>query len=208
MSQTSPSAAYTRLVTSIEGVSAEFRESIDTEAFLALSGDEKSAAEELLVQRMKDVEDFRIPPVLARIRLKRAVRPMKERLGQTKGRMRIALARALVELDALPRIDETVAAMIAENDADEGLTALAATPGLRSREIGQARARACLHHSSPEVRINAGAALLRMAKLTTDPLVWKFRPLYLALGDADEAVRREAFEAICELTELPPEAAD
>jgi hypothetical protein len=208
MSQTSPSAAYTRLVTSIEGVSAEFRESIDTEAFLALSGDEKSAAEELLVQRMKDVEDFRIPPVLARIRLKRAVRPMKERLGQTKGRMRIALARALVELDALPRIDETVAAMIAENDADEGLTALAATPGLRSREIVQALARACLHHSSPEVRINAGAALLRMAKLTTDPLVWKFRPLYLALGDADEAVRREAFEAICELTELPPEAAD
>jgi hypothetical protein len=208
MNQTSPSAAYTRLVTSIDGESAEFRESIDTEAFLALSGDEKTAAEELLVQRMKDVEDFRIPPVLARIRLKRAVRPMKERLGETKGRMRIALARALVELEALQSIDETVASMIAENDADEGITALAAVSGLRSREIIQALARACLHHSSPEVRINAGAALLRMAKLTNDPLVWKFRPLYLRLGDADEMVRREAFAEICELTELPPEAAD
>jgi hypothetical protein len=208
MSQTSPSAAYTRLVTSLEGVSPEYRESIDTEAFLALTGDEKAAAEELLVQRIKDAEDFRIPPVLASIRLKRAVRPMKERLGQTKGRMRIALARALVELDALESIDQTVASMIAENDADEGITALAAADGLRSREIVQALARACVHHSSPEVRINAGAALIYMAKLTDDPLVWKFRPLYLRLGDEDEAVRREAFADICELTELPPEAAD
>lgn len=208
MSDKPVSAEYARFLASVEGVDLKYREELDTAALLALRDEERRAAEDLLVQRVKEEDDWRVPPVIASIRLKRAVRPMKERLPQARGRMRLALARALVELGALDRIDETVVAMLEEGDPEEGISALAAADDLRSRAIIRALARACVHHKSPEVRINAGAALLYMAKLTDDPLVWKLRPVYLPLGDEDEQVRREAFEDICALTELPPEIAD
>jgi hypothetical protein len=208
MSDAPASAEYGRFLASVEGVDQNHRESLDMEALLALKGDERRAAEELLVERVKEEDDWRVPPAIATLRLKRAARPMKQRLPQTRGRMRLALARALVELGELESIDDTVVAMLEEGDPEEGISALAAADDLRSREIIRALARASLHHASPEVRINAGAALIYMARLTDDPLVWKFRPLYLQLGEEDEEVRRDAFLEICKLTELPPEMAD
>src|SRR4051794_1139791 len=116
MSDQPPSAAYTRFVESVEGVRPEHREELDTGALLSLEGDERHAAEELLIQRVKETEDWRAPPAIAAIKLKRAVRPMNQRLSETKGRMRLALARALVELGALDSIDETVITMLDGGD--------------------------------------------------------------------------------------------
>src|SRR5690349_13056983 len=106
------SAAYKKFLASVTGSDPDYREELDIDALLALEGDEKNAAADLLVERVKEEDDWRVPPAIAAIRLKRAVRPMKARLGETKGRMRLALAKALVELGALDRIDETVVAML------------------------------------------------------------------------------------------------
>lgn len=207
-SQKPASAAYQRFLASVAGSDPDHREELDIKALLELEGDEKKAASDLLVERVKEEDDWRVPPAIAAIRLKRAVRPMQARLKEAKGRMRLELAKALVELGALDRIDETVVAMLDEDDPDEGISALAEADFLESQAVVKALARAAVHHSSPDVRINAGAGLLYMAKLDPDPLVWKFRPLYLQLGEEDEKLRREAFNRICELTELEPSVAD
>lgn len=208
MSEGAHSPEYTRFLNSLAGADPDSRESLDIEALLALGKEERKNAEELLIERIKEEDDWRAPPALAALRTKRAVRPMKARLGDAKGKMKISLARALVELGALDRIDETVIQVLEEEDPDDGIAALAAADDLDSEPIVQALARASVHHPGPEVRINAGAALLVMAKLDDDPLAWKFRPLYLQLGEEDEKVRREAFAEICKLTQIPPALAD
>lgn len=208
MTASTPSPEYTRFLNSVAGADVDARETLDLPALLALGKEERRSAEDLLIERVKDEDDWRVPPALAAIRSKRSVRPMKARLGEARGRMKIALARALVDLGALERIDETVVQMLDEEDPDDGITALAAADDLDSEPVVKALARASVHHPGPEVRINAGAALIVLAKLDDDPLAWKFRPLYLQLGEEDEKVRREAFAAICKLTQLPETLAD
>jgi hypothetical protein len=204
MSDTPASAEYSRFLASVQGGDPDYREELDIEALLALQGDERKAAENVLIERIKEEDDFRVPPAIAAIRLKRAVRPMKARMPEVGARTRLSIARALVELHALDRIDGTVIELLEDDDPEDGIVALAAADELESKELAKALAHASIHHSSPEVRINAGAALIYMAKLTDDPLVWKFRPLYLVLGEEDEKTRREAFEEIRKLTGLPP----
>lgn len=208
MSEVAHSPEYTRFLNSLAGADPAYRETLDLDALRALGKEERKAAEDLLIERVKESDDWRAPPALAMLRTKRAVRPMKARLGEARGKMKIALARALVELGALERLDDTVIQVLEEEDPDEGIAALAAADDLSSEDLTRALARASVHHPGPEVRINAGAALLSMAKLDDDPLAWKFRPLYLQLGEDDENVRREAFAEICRLTQLPPAIAD
>jgi len=126
---------------------------------------------------------------------------MKDRLPEARGRMRVALGQALVDLGALDRLDETVISMLETDDPGRG--AWRRSPrrtNLRSQSSSRPSAHASVHHSGPEVRINAGAALFYVTERTDDPLAWKYRPLYLPLGEEDEKVRREAFEKICTLT--------
>lgn len=208
MSERSTSAAYKRFVYSIDAPELDFRESLDLDALAETEGPDREAAEDLLMERVSKEDDWRVPPAIASIRLKRAALPMQQRLPEAKGRMKLALARALVELGALERIDDTVVEMLDGGDRDEGISALAASSGLSSQELVAALSRASVHHASPEVRVNAGAKLLYVTKATKDPLVWKFRPLYLLLNAEDEKVRREVFEKICELSHTSPALAD
>jgi len=208
MSDNPASASFRAFLASVDGSAREYDEELDMPALHALKDDERREAEELLIERVKEEDDWRVPPALAELRVKRAVRPMQARLPEATGRMRIALGQALVDLGALDRLDETVIAMLETDDPDEGISALAAADDLDSKELIKALGHASVHHSGPEVRINAGAALFYIMKCTDDPLAWKYRPLYLPLGEEDEKVRREAFEKICKLTGLPPEIAD
>ena len=105
MSEAAPSPEYTRFLNSVAGADPAHREELDTAALLVLGKQERKAAEELLIERIKETDDWRAPPALALLRTKRAVRPMKARLGEAKGRMKLALARALVDLGALDRLD-------------------------------------------------------------------------------------------------------
>jgi hypothetical protein len=206
MSDMPVSANYSRFLASVNGGDPDSRESLDLDALLALEGDEKKSAEDLLVARVKEEDDWRVPPALAALKLKRSVRPMKERLAEAKGRFRLALARALVDMGALDRLDDTVIAMLDEGDPDEGVSAMAATDDLEaSKDLMKALVRASRDHESPEVRTLAGAALIHQSKLDEDPLAWKFRPLYLLLGEEDEATRKEAHQKILEITKLPPD---
>lgn len=197
---------YSRFVESVTGVDPAWRESVDVDALLRLKDEERREAEELLIERL-EVDDWRAPPALAAAEARGAVAPMKRRLPLAKGRMRIALARALVALGALPRADEIVAEVVREGDPDSGLAALVAAEPMRSEVINRALAWACLHHPEPDVRANAGATLLYIANLAPDPLAWNLRPLYLPLAEPDKKVRYQAFERICEAVGMPPETA-
>lgn len=209
MTAAAHSPEYERFLRSISGADPDYRETLDIEALLALKKEERRSAEEVLIERIKETDDWRAPSALSALRTKRAVRPMKARLPESKGRMKIALARALVDLGGLEKLDDTIIEILDEEDPDEGIAALTAVDDIESSEkIVKALARASVHHPGPEVRINAGAALITLAKLDDDPLAWKFRPLYLQLGEEDEKVRREAFAEICKLTQLPPQIAD
>jgi hypothetical protein len=194
---------YQRFVESVTGPDPRWRESVDVEALLRLTGDERHAAELLLIDRL-GVDDTRAPAALAAASARGGVMPMKRRLPLASGRMRVAIALSLAALEAIPKADDIVAEVLREGDADSGLPALVAAEEMRSPVIRDALAWASLHHPSRDVRCNAGATLLHLAGLAPDALAWKLRPLYLPLGDEDLGVRRAAFEHICALIGLPP----
>ncbi len=197
---------YLRFAESVTGVSPEWRESVDIAALLRLPKDEQRAAIELLIERLP-LDDWRAPPAIAAAKARGAVMPLKRRLPLASGRMKISIARALADLEAIPQADETVAEVLREGDPDSGLVALSAAEEMRSVPIRDALAWACLHHPSPEVRANAGAILYYFAGLAEDPLAWNFRPIYLGLAEEDPAARRAAFEQICQHVGMPPDLA-
>ena len=197
---------YLRFAESVTGVAPEWREAVDIEALLRLPKDEQRAAIELLLERLP-LDDWRAPPALAAAEARGAVMPMKRRLPLASGRMKISIARALTDLEAIPQADEIVAEVLREGDPDSGLVALSAAEEMRSVPIRDALAWACLHHPSPEVRCNAGAVLYYFAGLSQDALAWNFRPVYLGLAEEDLAARRVAFEEICRDVGMPPDLA-
>lgn len=197
---------YQRFVASVTGPDPEWRAAVDVEALLRLKDEERHEAELLLIDRLP-LDDWRAPPALAEAGARGAVMPMKRRLPLANGRMRVAIALALAALEAIPSADDLVAEVLRSGEPDSGLPALVAAESMRSEAIRDALAWACVHHPEGDVRCNAGATLLRFANLTTDPLAWELRPMYLPLGNEDIAVRRAAFEDLCKLVGLPPETA-
>jgi hypothetical protein len=206
MTSVPASPEYLRFVASVTGPDPKWREAVDVDALLELKDEERHEAEVLLIDRLR-LDDWRAPPALATAGARGAVMPMKRRLPQANGRMRVAIALALAALEAIPRADEIVAEVLRKGEPDTGLAALVGAEGMKSEVIRDTLVWACLHHPDPDVRCNAAAGLLNLANLTTDPLAWKFRPMYLPLADDDLETRRPAFEDICKLVGLPPEIA-
>jgi hypothetical protein len=200
-------AEYRRFVASVTGSSPEWRESVDLDSLVELEGDELRKAEELLMERLA-VDDWRAPSALAAVECRGAVMPMKRALPDASGRMKVQIALALAELEAIPEADPIVAEVLREGDPDSGLAALVAAEEMHSPEIRDALAWASVHHPSRVVRTNAGATLFHMAGLAPDALAQNFREIWLPLGEEDEATRRKAFEEICQLVGMPPELAD
>ncbi|HVK66859.1 MAG TPA: hypothetical protein VM694_20380 [Polyangium sp.] len=200
------SEAFKRFVESVEGKSLEWREDVDLPALLSLQGEERRAAEELLMRELPE-NDTRAPGALAKAQCRGAVVPMKEALPKASGRMKVAIALALAELDAGPA-DPIIAEVIRSGDDDSAAAAMVVARDMRSDEIRDALAWAAMHHPTPSARSSAGSILLYASGASNDPFVWHMRPLYLQLGSEDEATRRKAFEAICEVAQIPPSLAD
>lgn len=201
-----PSPDFERFLVSVEGVGRQWEESVDVEALLRLPKAERHQAEVILIERL-EIDDVRAPYALAEAECRGAVAPMKRRMAEANGRMKVAMALALASLEAIPQADEIIAKVLREGDPDGGLAALVAAEDMRSEPIRDALAWSCLHHPAPEVRCNAGALLFLLAQLTDDPLAWDYRPLYLKLGEPDEKTRRRAFEQICGIVGMSPELA-
>lgn len=207
MTTAARSETFQRFAHSVAGKDPDWRESVDVDALLALEKEERRAAEEVLIARIA-VDDWRAPPALAAAECRGAVMPMKRALaGDANGRMKVAIAVALENLEAIDKADPIVAEVLREGDADSGLAALGAAEEMKSPDIRDAFAWACMHHPSRAVRVNAGANLFYMAGLSSDPLSMDFRPIYIDLGEDDLAVRRKAFEQVCEIVGMPPELA-
>jgi hypothetical protein len=202
-----PSPEYQRFVASVTSPDPAFVDAVDEEALLLLEKPERRSAEELLMARL-ELDDVRAPPALAHAECRGAVMPMKRRLPKASGRMRVAIALALTELEALPRADETVAEVLRSGDVDGGLPALRAAEEMRSEEVRTALLWSCQHHPDPVVRCNAAALLFYASGGATDPLAWEMRPLWLPLGDDDPAVRKAAFDQVCEALGLSPDVAE
>lgn len=202
------SQLFKKFAESLEGTSPEWRESVDTESLLALeSKEERREAEELLMKRIPE-DDHRAPPALAEAECRGAVMPMKRHLKDASPRMKVSIAMALEALEAIPKADPLIAEVLREGDPDGGLAALVAAEEMSSAEIRDALAWSCVHHPSRTIRVNAGAQLYYMAKLSTDPLSLDFRQTYIELGEDNEKKRRDAFAEIAEAVGMPPELAD
>jgi hypothetical protein len=201
------SETFQRFAQSALGKSPDYRESVDIDALLALEKEERRAAEEMLIERIA-VDDWRAPPALAAAKARGAVMPMKRALaGDASGRMKVAIALALEKLEAIEKADPIVADVLREGDPDSGLAALVAAEEMKSPEIRDGLAWASLYHPSRTVRVNAGANLFYMAGLAEDPMALDYRSIYIDLGEDDPAVRRKAFEQICDIVGMPPEVA-
>jgi hypothetical protein len=202
-----PSPEYRRFVASVQSPDPAFFESVDEEALLSLEKAERRSAEELLISRLA-LDDVRAPPALAHATCRGAVMPMKRRLPKATARMRVAIAVALTDLEAIPGPDDTVDEVLRSGDLDGGVTALNAAEELRTEKIRLVLLWSCVHHPDPVVRCNAGAVLLYAAGIAPDPLAWDMRPLWLPLGDEDPVVRRAAFKKVCEVIDVSPSEAD
>jgi hypothetical protein len=202
-----PSGAYLRFVASVTGPDPAFREAVDEATLKTLDKRELRAAQELLMARL-DRDDWRAPPALAATACRGAVMPMKRRLAKASPKMRVVIARALVDLEALPDADATIAEVLRAGDPEGGIAALSAAAGRRSVAVRNALAWSAKHHPDDDVRMNAGAQLYVLAGLTDDPLAWAFRPTWIRLGADDPAERTRAYDEIASDVGLPADAAD
>lgn len=200
-----PSPDFQRFVASVTGPDPEWRGSVDEETLHRLEKPERRAAEELLMERLPR-NDWRAPGALARAECRGAVMPMKRWLPKASPKMKVAIAQALTDLEAIPNPDATVSEVLRGGDLDGGLAALTAAEGRRSLEIRNALAWSAKNHPEPDIRANAGAQLFQMAGLARDPLAWDFRPVWIRLAADDPAERELAFDELSQMTELPPEA--
>lgn len=203
---TSHSEMFKRFADSVEGVDDRWREDLDMEAYEALGKEERRQAEELLMTRLEE-NDTRAPRVLGQVKCRGAVAPMQRALPNATAPMKVAIALAFDELEVSPP-DEIIAEVIRSGDVTGTLPAMSVARGLRSDVIRDALAWACIHHPDPSGRRSAGSILLYASGVSDDPLVMKFRPLYLPLGSDDEATRRKHFEEICTIAQISPSLAD
>src|SRR5690348_15802126 len=112
MTTVARSETFQRFARSVAGKDPDWRESVDIEALLALEKDERRAAEEMLIERLP-VVDWRAPPALAAAECRGAVMPMKRAIvGDSIGRMKVALAMALEKLEAIEKADPIVAEVL------------------------------------------------------------------------------------------------
>lgn len=198
------SPELTRVEVSVEGKDPAYRESIDTEALLALQGDERTQAEDLLIEHLAG-QDWRIPPALAEMKSKRAKKPLRQRLTTAKGQMRLAVSRALVDLGVLKSMDQAVIDVLDEGEYAGSMAALSEAEELDSEIVKEALLSATMEHPEPEVRGSAAATLLYMDGVAEDPLAWDHRELTQRFGDGDEKARKEAYNELLELLGREPE---
>lgn len=201
------SPELTRFALSVEGKDPEYRESVDMAALKALKGDDRIKAEDLLIAHLIG-EDRRVPPALAAIKSSRAIKPLRRRLTTAKGLMRLAVARALVDLGELPSMDQAVIDVLDEGEYAGSMAALTEAEDLHSEIVKEALLSATLEHPEPEVRGSAAATLLYIDGVAEEPLAWDHRELTLRFGDSDEEVRKKAYDELQELLGRETEGAD
>src|SRR5688572_23848713 len=109
------SALFTRFAESVQGGDPEWRDSVDEEALLALQGPERAEAESLLIAQLEK-DDWRAPPALVLADVKRAIPALRDRLSKAKGKMRLAVAQALVDFGDRPDIDDVIAEVLLEKE--------------------------------------------------------------------------------------------
>jgi HEAT repeat protein len=202
--QSSPQ--FSSFVDSVRGIDPAWRESVDEDSLIALKDAERREAESLLIERLEG-DDWRIPPALSAMKSRRAIPALKQRLSTAQGKMRLAIARALVDLGGMERIDETVAEVLHEGEYTGGLAALTAAEDLAPSEpLVKAVQWASLHHPEPAVRSSAGAMLLYLAGIADEPTAWDHRALYSNLSEQDEKKRELSYKTICALAGRDPDA--
>jgi hypothetical protein len=197
------SPEYTRFLESVRGSDPKWRESVDIDALLALQDPERTEAEDLLISLLSG-EDWRIPEALAAMGSRKSISPLEARLEKARGKMKLAVAKALVDLKALRRMDETVAEVLWEGEYTGGLAALVFAEDLPSEIVKQALVWAALKHPEPTVRSSAGATLLYVSGIADEPLALDFRPLYLRLGEGSEEERKKAHAELCKAVGRDP----
>jgi hypothetical protein len=197
------SLAYSSFLDSVRGVSPQWREAVDIKSLLALTEPERGEAEDLLISRIAS-DDWRIPPALAAMGSRKSISTLDMHMDKARGKMRLAIARALVSLSALRRIDEAVAEVLWEGEYRSGLAALTAAQGCSSEIVKQALVWAAARHPEPIVRSAAGATLLYVHGIAKEPLAMDFRELYLRLGERSEEDRKRAHEELCMAVGMDP----
>lgn len=208
---TSPrSSAYQRFAESVLGAGPAWQEAVDVDALLALSHDERRLAEKLLIERIAH-DDWRAPAALAAAVTRGAVMPMKRRMPLADGRMRVAMALALADLEAIEGAVPIVAEVLRGGDKDAGLAAVSALATRAQTEERvplalDALAWAAMNHPAGDVRAAAGAALIHLTGFAADPLAWEFRALWQGLLSDDSGSRRPVLARILGLAEAEAEA--
>lgn len=195
--------AYQRFLDSVRGIGPEWQDAVDVDTFLALPGDQRRAAEKLLIERI-DADDWRAPPALAAAITRGAVMPMKRRMPRACGRMKVAMALALEDLEAIPGAVPVLIEVLREGDEDGGMAAVSALATRAKTGSGIPLALdvlgwAALNHPAGDVRAAAGAALIHLSGLAADPLAWEFRSLWQGLGTDDAEARRQVLARILEM---------
>ena len=198
------SPELTQVIVSVDGKDPAYREAIDTEALLSLKGDERTQAEDLLIKHLEG-QDWRIPPALSEMKSRRAKKPLRRRLTTAKGRMRLAVSRALVDLGELKSMDQAVIDVLDEGEYAGSMAALSEAEDLESEIVKEALLSATMEHPEPEVRGSAAATLLYMDGIAEDPLAWDHRELTQRFGESDEKARKKAYDELLLLLGREPD---
>jgi hypothetical protein len=201
------SALFQQFADSVRGGDPAWKEQVDEDALLALSGDERAEAESLLIAKL-DKDDWRAPPALVKADARRSIPALRDRLATAKGKMRLAIGKALIDFGDREDMDDVIAEVLREKDDPTSTGPIAALVRAESRPtevVKKALQRAAIEHPDPVVRIGAASRLLYLSGAAKAPMDWDQRPFFLRFGEEDRAELLDAYRELCQRAGRSPD---
>lgn len=167
-----------------------WHDGLDTEALLALEGDEKERAEKMLIDAL-DTNDYRPAAGLAALRSEKAAGKLKERLPETYGSAEVQTALALWQIEKYLPAANTLVRIL--QTADESSTRMEAARALRYVPIPRVLDtlwRSAEHDPDSLVRSQCAESLIDMHNIDYD--FYERDSLNVRAMSEDRAERKKA----------------
>ncbi|SRR5258708_26159100 len=208
MPNPAPSPAYQRFLNSLNIGLEEWREGIgyDTKALAEITPEERTAAVDLLRQRLRDRGDWRDVEALAAIGTPEAREAILVAQHHSDFKVRLRAAELLQEAGEDTRIEEQIISALRGADLQSGLSqAIDLAEQHPTSRVQQTLRHVALNGRTPEARVNCAGMALYLGGQADEAFDWNHRPFFLRFGEEDRAVRLEAYRELCQLIGVPPE---
>jgi hypothetical protein len=203
------SAAYQRFLKSLNIGLEEWREGIgyDLEALAEITPEERTAAVDLLRERLATRGDWRDVEALAAIGTPEAREVIRAARNHPNHQVQLRAAECLEAAGEDGQIEDHIIAALRGSELYYGLSqAIDLAEEHPTPRVQQTLRHVALNGRTPEARVNCAGLALYLGGQADEAFDWNHRPFFLRFGDEDRAVRLEAYRELCKRIGVQPAA--